>query len=210
MELEIEAPAPAERQENAKRQQILDGARKIFLAQGFDGASMGEIARTAGVSKGTLYVYFDNKEQLFETIAQEACAAQAEGVFSLDPADHDVEGALTRLGRGFVKFICRPGAMSPLRTVISISERMPEIGKEFYESGPAKGREIVRRYLEVQVAAGLLAIEDCDIAAAQFLESCTATIFKPLLFNAGETPTQERIDRVVGIAVRTFLTAYRR
>jgi AcrR family transcriptional regulator len=210
VELEIEAPAPAERQENAKRQQILDGARKIFLAQGFDGASMGEIARTAGVSKGTLYVYFDNKEQLFETIAQEACAAQAEGVFSLDPADHDVEGALTRLGRGFVKFICRPGAMSPLRTVISISERMPEIGKEFYESGPAKGREIVRRYLEVQVAAGLLAIEDCDIAAAQFLESCTATIFKPLLFNAGETPTQERIDRVVGIAVRTFLTAYRR
>ena len=36
-------------------------------------------------------------------------------VFSLDPADHDVEAALTRLGRGFVKFICRPGAMSPLR-----------------------------------------------------------------------------------------------
>jgi enoyl reductase-like protein len=66
-------------------------------------------------------------------------AAQAAGVFSFDPADHDVEAVLTRLGRSFVKFFCRPGAMSPLRTVISISERMPEIGKKFYETGPAKG-----------------------------------------------------------------------
>jgi AcrR family transcriptional regulator len=39
--LEIETSSSAERQESAKRQQILDGARKVFLAQGFDGASMG-------------------------------------------------------------------------------------------------------------------------------------------------------------------------
>ena len=37
-----------------KSEQILDGARRVFLAAGFDGASMGEIARAAGVSKGTL------------------------------------------------------------------------------------------------------------------------------------------------------------
>jgi AcrR family transcriptional regulator len=208
--LEIDTSTPAERQESAKRQQILDGARKVFLAQGFDGASMGEIARTAGVSKGTLYVYFDSKEQLFEVIAQQACAAQAEGVFSLDPADHDVEAVLTRLGRSFVKFLCRPGAMSPIRTVISISERMPEIGRAFYEAGPATGREMVRRYFEAQVAAGILAIEDCDLAAAQFLESCSATIFKPLLLNAAEAPSEERIHHVVAIAVRTFLAAHQR
>src|SRR5438132_5426547 len=180
-------------EDSAKRRQILDGARAVFLTQGFDAASMGEIARNAGVSKGTLYVYFDSKEHLFEAIAHEECGAQAETVFSLDPADHDVEAVLTRLGRSFVKFLCRPGAMSPLRTVISISERMPEIGREFYETGPATGRAMVRRYLEAQVAAGILAIEDCDVAAAQFLDSCHATIFKPLLFNAGEVPTEERI-----------------
>ena len=43
-------------QDPRKRQQILDGARKLFLAEGFDAASMGDIARSAGVSKGTLYV----------------------------------------------------------------------------------------------------------------------------------------------------------
>jgi len=138
----------AEHEESAKRRQIMEGAREVFLAQGFDAASMGEIARKAGVSKGTLYVYFDSKERLFEAIAHEECGAQAETVFSLDPADHDVEAVLTRLGRSFVKFLCRPGAMSPLRTVIAISDRMPEIGKEFYETGSAEGVTKLCHYLE--------------------------------------------------------------
>jgi AcrR family transcriptional regulator len=118
----------AEHEESAKRRQIMEGAREVFLSQGFDAASMGEIARKAQVSKGTLYVYFDSKERLFEAIAHEECGAQAETVFSLDPADHDVGAVLTRVGCSFVKFLCRPGAMSPLRTVIAISDRMPEIG----------------------------------------------------------------------------------
>jgi AcrR family transcriptional regulator len=195
--------------DNAKRRQIMDGAREVFLAQGFDAASMGEIARKAGVSKGTLYVYFDSKEQLFEVIVHEACAAQAERVFSFDPADPDVEAVLTQLGRGFVKFLCQPDAMPPLRTVISISERMPEIGREFYETGPAKGVLILRTYLERQAAAGILMIEDCEVAAAQFLDSCLATMFKPMLFNAGGAPSDERTNHVVAIAVRNFLAAYR-
>jgi AcrR family transcriptional regulator len=207
---ETEKPDAPAQQDSAKRRQIMDGAREVFLGQGFDAASMTEIARKAGVSKGTLYVYFDSKEQLFEAIAHEACGAQAEGVFSLDPADHDVEAVLTRLGCSFVKFKCRPGAMSPLRTVIAISDRMPEIGREFYETGPAKGVTKLCHHLESQVAAGILTIEDCEVAAAQFLDSCHATILRSLLFNAGDAPAEERINHVVGIAVRTFLAAYRR
>src|SRR3954453_22537309 len=75
----LERPLPAADESadgSAKRRQIMDGAREMFLTQGFDAASMGEIARAAGVSKGTLYVYFKNKEQLFEAIVQEQCASQ--------------------------------------------------------------------------------------------------------------------------------------
>jgi AcrR family transcriptional regulator len=207
---ETETTDLVEHEDSAKRRQIMDGARKVFLAQGFDAASMGEVARKAGVSKGTLYVYFDSKEQLFEAIAHEACAAEAEAVFTLDLADRDVEAVLTRLGQGFVKFLCQPDSMPPLRTVMSISERMPEIGRKFYESGPACGIERLRLYLATQVDAGLLEIEDCEVAAAQFLDSCLATILRPLLFNASGAPSEERIGHVVGIAVRTFLAAYRR
>lgn len=204
------AAAAVEPVDSAKRLQIIQGARLVFLAQGFDGASMGEIARRAGVSKGTLYVYFASKEELFQVVAHEECLGQAEQVFALDPADHDVEAVLVRLGTAFAKFLCRPERVAPVRTIMSISERMPEVGRKFYEAGPATGMGRVAAYLRAQVAAGVLEVEDVDVAAAQFLESCIATLSKPILFGFGTAPTQDRIDHVVGIAVRTFLAAYRR
>jgi AcrR family transcriptional regulator len=194
---------------NAKRRQIMDGARKVFMGQGFDATSMGEIARAAGVSKGTLYVYFENKEQLFEAIVHEECAAQAEQIFRLDPSDHDVEAVLTRLGRAYVEFVCRIGATSPVRTVIAIADRMPEIGRHFYETGPGLGIAALEAYLKAQVEAGVLAIEDCHVAAAQFVESSQAPLFKRVIFNVAPPPPPERIAYVVAIAVRTFLAAYR-
>jgi len=134
--MSIEATSPSEAMESAKRRQILDGARAVFLAQGFDAASMGEIARVAGVSKGTLYVYFDSKERLFEEIVHGQCRSQAEQVFALDSEDHDVEAVLTRLGKGFVRFLCRPDGVSPLRTVISIADRMRRSVRRFMRLAP--------------------------------------------------------------------------
>src|SRR6266568_3611424 len=113
MTAQIERVAPIVVDEDgAKRRQIIEGARRVFLTQGFDAASMGEIARAAGVSKGTLYVYFESKEELFAVVAREACKTQAETLLALDPDDHDVEAVLTRLGQGYVRFLSQPGLMS--------------------------------------------------------------------------------------------------
>jgi AcrR family transcriptional regulator len=196
-------------EDSAKRRQIIEGAREVFLAQGFDAASMNDIARVAGVSKGTLYVYFDNKEELFAAIVEEECDAQAEGIFDLDPADHDVEAVLMRLGVAYVKFLCRPEKASAIRTVIGIADRMPEIGRRFYEAGPASGIAQLAAYLAAQVDAGVLAIENCEIAAAQFMESSHAMLFKPIVFNFAPAPSQEQVERGVRIAVTVFLAAYR-
>ena len=201
---------PAEADEDStKRRQIIEGARAVFLSRGFDAASMGDIAKAAGVSKGTLYVYFKDKDELFAAIVQSECFMQAEGVFDFDHADHDVENVLLRLGKAFVNKFADPSRMSSLRAVIAVAERMPEIGRKVYETGPAIGIAKVAAYLQAQVDAGVLAIDDCEVAAAQFIESCHATMFKPVLFNFGPPPTRERIDHVVGIAVRTFMAAYR-
>src|ERR1700678_475152 len=149
-------------EDSAKRRQIINGAHNVFLAQGFDAASMNDIARAAGVSKGTLYVYFNNKEELFEAIVEEECDARAEGIFDLDTNDHDVEAVLTRLGIAYVKFLCRPEKASAVRTVIAIADRMPEVGRRFYETGPASGITRLADYLSAQVAAGVLVVEDCE------------------------------------------------
>ena len=207
VELTQDRPIAAE-EDNAKRRQIVEGARSVFLARGFDAASMGDIAKAAGVSKGTLYVYFKDKDELFSAIVHGECAMQAEGVFEFDHADHDVEAVLMRHGQAFVRNIGDPNRLSSLRTVIGIVERMPDLGRKLYEAGPAIAIAKLADYLRAQVDAGVLAVEDCEVAAAQFIETCLATMFKPMLFNFAPPPTPERIRHVVGIAVRTFLAAY--
>jgi hypothetical protein len=86
---------------------------------------------------------------------------------------------------------------------------MPDLGRKFYEAGPARGIAKLAAYLAAQVEAGVLVVEDCEIAAAQFMESCHATLFKPILFNFAPAPSPDRIERAVCIAVKTFMAAYR-
>jgi AcrR family transcriptional regulator len=165
--------------------------------------------REAGVSKGTLYVYFKNKEELFEAIVQGQCGPQGEQIFTFDTNDRDVEAVLTRLSDAFVRFMCRTRGISPLRTVIAIADRMPELGAKFYQSGPARGIGSLKTYLEEQVTAGVHKPHDCEVVAAQFIDSCLSMTFKPMLFNAAGSPTDEHISRVVRSAVQTFLAAYK-
>lgn len=199
---------PENPDDNAKRRQIVEGARQIFLARGFDAASMADIAKAAGVSKGTLYVYFKDKEELFSAIVMVECVGQAEGIFDLDPKDPDVAGALTGLGVAYISFLCRPEKAQALRTVIAIADRMPSIGKTFYETGPATGIAKLAAYLKAQTEAGVLNVDDPEVAAAQFMETCQGTLFKPVLFNFAPPPPLERIEYCVTIAVKAFMAAY--
>ena len=118
--------------DSAKRRQILAGASKVFMDLGFDGASMGEIARAAGVSKGTLYVYFADKNRLFEAIVEQEALEQGKVSFNFDPA-RDVPTTLRDFGQTYMQLICRPGGGSAIRTVMAIAERMPDVGRRFYD-----------------------------------------------------------------------------
>ena len=64
-------------------------------------------------------------------------------------------------------------------------------------------------YLQAHVGPDDLAIDDCVLAAAQFLQMCQATLFLPFVFQAEPAPSAERIARVVNIATRMFLKTYR-
>src|SRR5436305_6472196 len=94
-------------EESSKRRQILDGARKVFMDLGFDGASMGEIARSAGVSRGTLYVYFADKNRLFEAIVEEEMSDQQKAAFNFNP-ERDVNTMLREFGQAYIQLLCRP------------------------------------------------------------------------------------------------------
>ncbi len=194
-------------EDSAKRRQILDGARAVFLDLGFDGASMGEIARAAGVSKGTLYVYFADKSRLFEAIVERENLEQGRLAFNFDPA-RDVETTLKDFGTAYIQLLCRPGGGSAIRTVMAIAERMPDVGRRFYEQVIEMTINRFKDYLDVHIASGELAIDDSHLAASQFMQMCQSTLFQPFIFQAAPAPSGEQIANVVDSATRIFLTAY--
>lgn len=168
---------------------------------------MGEIARTAGVSKGTLYVYFTDKNRLFEAIVEQECLEQGHTAFNFDPS-RDPETTLSEFGRAFIQVLCRPEGGSSLRTVMAIAERKPEVGRRFYEEVIALTHRRFADYLDSQCAAGMLKIDDTMLAAGQYLEMCKATLFLPYIFQAAPAPSSERIAYAVDGATRVFLAAY--
>lgn len=195
-------------EDSAKRRQILAGASAVFMNLGFDGASMGEIARAAGVSKGTLYVYFADKNRLFEAIVEQEVLEQGKLAFNFDPT-RDASTTLPEFGRAYIQLLCRPGGGSSIRTVMAIAERMPDVGKRFYANVLEITIKRLADYLAARVAIGELVIEDITLAASQFMMGCQASLFLPFVFQAAPAPSAEQMGRVVDSATRMFLATYR-
>jgi AcrR family transcriptional regulator len=193
---------------SAKRRQIMEGARTVFLASGFDGASMNDVARVSGVSKGTLYVYFASKEQLFEALIREERRQQAERLTDFSFEGNDVRGALFRFGCKLLEMMSRPDTLAHVRTVIAASHKFPQLGRAFYEAGPCFGANRLSTYMGRMNDEGVLRIVDVERAAWQFLELCQAGTFKPLLFRMIDELTTAQIEAGVHAAVDVFMAAY--
>ncbi len=169
---------------------------------------MGEIARSAGVSKGTLYVYFADKSRLFEAIVEAETLEQGKLAFNFDP-ERDVPTTLRDFGRAYIELLCRPGGGSAIRTVMAIAERMPDVGRRYYEQVLEHTIDRLAAYLKVRVAASEVAIDDCQLAASQFMLMCQASLFLPFIFQAAPPPSEQRITEVIESATRMFLAGYR-
>ncbi|UWQ21738.1 TetR/AcrR family transcriptional regulator [Jannaschia sp. W003] len=188
--------------------QVLEGARVVFLADGYEGASVDAIAKAAGVSKATLYSYFPDKRLLFLGVAEAECLAQVEETGALLLHDADPEEALRRAGRRIVDFVLSDTAQRIFRMCVAEADRFPELGREFFRTGPAVFRARMVDYLREAVAAGRLRIDDVALAADQFVELCHATLFPEMVFGVRSEATDAERARVVDGAVATFLARY--
>lgn len=191
-----------------KYDDVVEGARCIFLRDGFEGASVDDIARAAGVSKATLYAYFPDKRVLFSEIAMLECHRQAcEHMASADLSGPPAE-VMRRAGQKLVSFLLSDFGQSIFRISVAESARFPELGRRFYESGPMLVRSGVGHYLRLAVERGDLAIDDIDLAADQFAELCKASLFPRVVLGIATEVSQAEIDRVINGAVDMFMARY--
>ena len=191
----------------AKRRQIVDGARSVFLASGFDGASMNDIARAAGVSKGTLYAYFSSKDELFEAIIRGQFAQAAERI-CIFRREGDVRAMLTDFGVRLIARMSEPETLALARVVVAAVDKFPNIGRAFYEAGPHFGATRLAAELAALEEAGALSAPDLERAAWQFVDLCQSYVYKRLLFGVVDSLTQEEIEGAVNAGVDVFLKAY--
>ncbi len=195
--------------DTAKRQQILDGARRCFLLQGFDGASMNDIVKSAGVSKGTVYAYFPSKEKLFGALIFEDKRRQAERTIVLGDEERPIADVLRDVALRLVSLIHTPDSLAYFRLVISASGRFPELGRTFYEAGPAYGIGKIAGYLEKKMNDGTLKRRDAKLAATQFIDLMQSGITKPCLFGIEGIADKIGIEAVVDSAIALFLDGMR-
>ncbi len=191
--------------ESAKRQQILDGAKRCFLAQGFDGSSMNNIVKAAGVSKGTVYAYFPSKEKLFEALIFRDRRQQAEQTVVIERVERPIEDVLYDLAIRFGTLLKSEETIAYVRLVVAVAEKFPEIGQAFYEAGPAYGNAIIADYLESKMDDGTLRKCNASLAATQFVELVMCGIVKPKLFGAEKIAPQYELEEVVKSGIALFL-----
>lgn len=198
---------PAAGEDPVKREQILDGAQRVFMRMGFDASSMNDITREAGVSKGTLYVYFKNKEDLFAAIIQRKKSLIYEKLREIVEADKPVAETLFEFGVTFGMHLLSDDAIRGQRIVIGVLDRMPELADSFFKFGPNTGPALLANYLAKQVELGRLKpMDDTMFTARQLGDVCMAGLYRPRLFGEmREPPTREKVERNVEWGVRLFL-----
>ncbi len=191
-----------------KFDQVLDGARQVFMADGFEGASVDEIARVAAVSKATLYSYFPDKRLLFMEVARSECQRQASQAMDNINMSGPPRVVLEQAGKHFLRFLTSEFGQQIFRICVAESDRFPELGQRFFNSGPAVMQAEMSAYFAQAEARGELAVEDHVLAASQFGELCKADLWMRLICGVIKSVSDEDIDRVVMGAVDTFMARY--
>lgn len=203
----MNAPAPQIKR-GRKFDQVVDGARAVFMQDGFEGASVDDIARAAGVSKATLYSYFPDKRLLFIEVAKAECRAIADTALAEIDMSCKPAQVLRDAAQRMMGFFLSDFGYAVFRTVVAEAERFPEVGREFWDNGPSYARQVLIDYFAHAIERGELIIDDLDLAADQFAELCKADLHQRLLMGLDRAFSEDEMNRILQGAIEMFLARY--
>lgn len=131
-----------------KKEAILEIASAAFLQHGYQGASVNEMSRRSGISKETIYRYFNNKKELFAAVLDRELDTYQRGIQELGEIDQgmDVRDVLMRVGSMLLKLLLQKRTMALRLLVFNASQRQPEIGQLYNERGPRRAMTALEHY----------------------------------------------------------------
>jgi TetR/AcrR family transcriptional repressor of mexJK operon len=197
----------------AKRDQILAGARAVFLRDGFAAASTDAIAAEAKVSKRTLYVYYPSKEELFADVMRELTIENPhpralESMEAMAPgSEEELRRDLLELAEKIAATMMQPDYLALLRTTIADTHRFPQLGGLFRATVPERAMRSFAVFIGRSRECGVVGVGVDEETAARMLVGSLLTyaVLDGLLAEGPpRPPAQEKIEEIVDLYMKAI------
>jgi TetR/AcrR family transcriptional repressor of mexJK operon len=197
----------------AKREQILAGARLVFLRDGFAGASTDAIAAEARVSKRTLYSYYPGKEELFADVLRRLTIENPQtrvldAVEVIEPGNAgELREMLVGLAGRVASIMMDPDYLALLRTIIADTHRFPQLAEIYRCTVPERGFRIFLTLMERMREKRIVVVSDVEAATRLFFGPLVTYALLDGLFKPGERPQppeREKIEHIVDMYMKAI------
>ena len=191
---------------------ILDAAQRLFLDAGYDGVSLEEVGRAAGVTRQTVYNQFGSKEAVFQEVVRRhwnTVRAETASAFStMENLTHPA-AMLRSFASALLRFVAETDQVAFTRLVIAESRRRPWIAKEFYRAGKEPILRAFAAALSAMAAKGMIRCAHPELAAHQFMGLVQEFVIWPKVMAIGDALAElPSNDLVIDEAVAMFLSRY--
>ncbi|MFT8871474.1 MAG: TetR/AcrR family transcriptional regulator [Sporolactobacillus sp.] len=197
-----------------KQQQILEAAKSLFIEKGFAETSIDDIRLRAGVSKQTIYSYYDGKAALlFGAINQQLNRMSNDDFLAkLSRLQFDtpeqVEASLARFAIDLLDQFMQIDYLKIARVVVAEIVRFPELGRLFRDAVPLHVLHTVEQVLALANQSSVIHIDNPQLAARSFIGTIITYIFIDGVLSGNDAPlrpTEQEIKQVIAFYMPAIL-----
>src|SRR5271168_4999702 len=196
---------PPVRSDDETRHLIADAAQREFLARGFVGACVDDIAKSAGVSKKTLYRLIPTKADLFRASITDRIDRFMLAIDDESLGSHDVAIALERLLTEYGNLTLSSDTIAIQKLAVAETDRFPELAASFYADAIQVTQAAVAKFLTKQCERGALELDDPYAAAGMLRGMMIMEPQRSVMFGRGALLTPAEIADRARTCVRLFL-----
>ncbi len=148
-------PPKTRRRKDARPGEIIEAAMSEFTDHGFERAKLANIAARAGIAKGTIYLYFDSKEALFEEAVKTYVLSVMDAVDAdITQKDGNTDALIRKLVARIYDHLVDSHAGTIMRILIIEGDRFPELAQRYHDTAISKGLAVLKRFLSRGIARG--------------------------------------------------------